>query len=59
MIERVEKLAEQSGISFLEGYTLTKQDLEKFVRLVAEDTTLLVKLRGDATTVSISANTTQ
>jgi hypothetical protein len=59
MIERIEKLAEQAGISFLEGYTLTKQDLEKFVRLVAEDTVLLVKLRGDVTTVSISADTTQ
>jgi hypothetical protein len=59
MIERIEKLAEQAGISFSDEYTLTKQDLEKFVRLVAEDTALLVKLRGDVTTVSISADTTQ
>lgn len=59
MIERIEKLAEQAGISFSDEYTLTKHDLEKFVRLVAEDTALLVKLRGDVTTVSISADTTQ
>ena len=59
MIERIEKLAEQAGISFLESYTLTKQDLEKFVKLVAEDTALLHKLRSDVTTVSISPDTTQ
>ena len=59
MVERIEKLAEQAGISFSESYTLTKHDLEKFVRLVAEDTALLHKLRSDVTTVSISPDTTQ
>ena len=58
--KQLKTLCEQAGMECSLGHWyVTDANLEKLVRLVAEDTALLHKLRSDVTTVSISPDTTQ